>query len=35
MWYSFVMLRLTVTIIPFGLLTFLLGMGNAVGAAES
>jgi hypothetical protein len=35
MWYSFVMLRLTVTIIPFGLLPFLLGMGNAVDATES
>jgi len=35
MWYSSVMLRPAVTIIPLGLLTILLVTGNAVGAAES
>jgi hypothetical protein len=34
-WYSLVMLRPAVTIIPLGLLAILLVMGNAVGAAES
>lgn len=34
-WYSLIMLRPAMRIIPLGLLTILLVMGNAVDAAES